>query len=110
MTEEYAELYGYTYDYFDYLYEMTERAAGEIDYLLSLVPTMEEIEQIQQQAERLRGLPANGSHEEALAQLQRNTQKALSSFQAEQPPPVWAPTGMRWTPCCSRWSPYLSRW
>ncbi len=86
VTEEYAELYEYIYEYYDYLYDMTEQATQEIDYLLSLVPTMEEIEQMQQQAERLKNLPAGGKYQEILAQLQRNAQKALSSLEGKQPP------------------------
>lgn len=38
---------------------------------------MEEIEQMQQQAERLKNLPSGGRYEEVLAQLQRNAQKVL---------------------------------
>lgn len=93
MTEEYAELYEYIYDYYDYLYDLTDQAVQEIDYFLSLVPTMEEIEQMQQQAERLINLPSGGKYEEALAQLQRNAQKPSPASRGRNLPRAWGRTG-----------------
>ncbi len=87
VTGEYAELYEYIYDYYDYLYDLTEEAVQQIDYLLSLVPTMEEIEQIRQQAEHLKNLPSGGKYEEIMEQIQRNARKVLSSLENKQPPP-----------------------
>ncbi|RJP27701.1 MAG: hypothetical protein C4536_13370 [Actinobacteria bacterium] len=81
VSEDYEELYAYIYEYYDYLYALTEQAAGEIEYLLSLVPTMQEIQQMEQIVERLGQLPAAGQYGELSTQLDQAVQKALSNLE-----------------------------
>jgi len=86
VCEDYEELYAYIYEYYDYLYELSEQAVGEIEYLLSLVPTMQEIEQVEALVDRLEQLPAAGQYGEMSAQLGQAVQEALSNLESTAAP------------------------
>lgn len=86
VSEDYAELYAYIYEYYDYLYELSEQAVGEIEYLLSLVPTMQEIEQVKSLVDRLEQLPAAGQYGELSTQLGQAAQDALSDLEGTAAP------------------------
>jgi len=62
VSEDYEELYAYIYEYYDYVYDLTEQAVGEIEYLLNLVPTMQGVEQMENLLERLENLPTAGQY------------------------------------------------
>ena len=93
VSEDYEELYTYIYEYYDYLYDLTEQAAGEIEYLLSLVPTLEEIQQMEQLVERLEQLPATGQYGELSTQLDQAVQKALSNLEGVTVPDTMSSYG-----------------
>lgn len=57
LGEEYAELYDYIWDYYEYLYGLTEEAVEEIDYLLSIVPSLEQVQELENLLLRLESLP-----------------------------------------------------
>ena len=80
VSEDYEELYAYIYDYYDCLYSLTEQAVGEIEYLMSLVPTPEDIQQIENQVERLENISASGQLNQLSSQLTQAAQKVLSSL------------------------------
>jgi len=86
VSEDYVELYSYIYEYYDYLFDLTEQAVGEIEYLLSLVPTMQEIEQVKNLVDRLEQLPAAGQNGELSAQLGQAVQEALADLESTAAP------------------------
>ena len=86
VSEDYAELYAYIYDYYDYLYTLTEQAVGDIEYLMSLLPALEDMQQMQDIVERLENLPAGGPLGELSSQLTQFAQKALVKLEETQVP------------------------
>ena len=86
VSEDYAELYAYIFEYYDYLFTLTEEAVGEIEYLMSLLPALEDIQQMQDIVERLENLPAGGQFGELSSQLTQFSQKALDKLEGIQVP------------------------
>ena len=52
LYRDYAELYAYIYEYYAYLEELTYEALSQIDYLMTLLPSLEEIEQLQEMVQQ----------------------------------------------------------
>jgi hypothetical protein len=86
VTEGYEELNAYIYDYYEYLYELTGQAINEIEYLMSLVPTFEDLQQFEEIIGRLENLPAGGQFGELSSQLSQKAQQALSGLEGKQIP------------------------
>ncbi|MEW6554620.1 MAG: hypothetical protein AB1384_10075 [Actinomycetota bacterium] len=74
VSEDYEELYAYINDYYEYLYGLTEQAVSEMENLLALVPTMQELEQAEGPVERLENLPA------AITQAQQQLASSIKSL------------------------------
>ncbi len=93
LGEEYMELYDYIWDYYDYLYDLTEQAAQEIDYLLALVPSLDQIQGLEETVKRLENLPKGGKLGELSTQLTKYAQQALSGVQSAKPPASMGASG-----------------
>ncbi|MBN2026399.1 MAG: hypothetical protein JW854_06555 [Actinobacteria bacterium] len=86
VCEDYEELYAYIFEYYDYLYELSEQAVCEIEYLLTLLPTVQEIEQVKNLVDRLEQLPAAGQYGELSAQLGQAVQDVLANLEGTAAP------------------------
>jgi chromosome segregation ATPase len=86
LYPEYEDLYTYISDYYAYLEQLTGQAVSQIDYLQSLLPTLEEIQQMEALVGRLENMPATGQFGELSHQLTERAQKALSELEGTQAP------------------------
>lgn len=60
VYQEYEELYEYINDYYAELLSYANEALSQVEYLQSMLPTLDELQQLESLAERLANLPASG--------------------------------------------------
>jgi len=65
---------------------LTEQAVGEIEYLMTLLPTIEEFQQMEEIVGRLANLPAAGQYGELNSPLNQALQKAASGLEGSDAP------------------------
>lgn len=81
VAEEYEELYSYIYEYYDYLYRLTEEAVDQIEYLLSLAPSLQQMEQVDELLKRMENLPRGSQWDQLLKQVSTRSQNALEELE-----------------------------
>ena len=91
VSDEYEELYAYIYEYYDYLYDITGQALDELEYLLSLVPTMQELQQLDGLLDKMEKLPAGGRNADLGDQVDQAVQKAVSNLEKATAPEALSP-------------------
>src|SRR4030042_1543372 len=86
LYAEYEELYNYIVDYYAYVDQFTQEAISQLQYLESIVPTLEEMQQLEELTNRLKNLPATGQSGELASKLSQRSQKALAHLKTTTPP------------------------